>query len=230
MIDVIGHAIHDFYYNLSPGKLWIHNKFGKPDEMPIDIYFRDEEDMPDLELEALDLCYGKVLDIGAGAGSHALYLQEKNIDITAIEISPLAAAVMKHRGVKNIIRKSIFDYNAEQYDTLLLLMNGIGLTATISGLHLFLQQAKKMLLPGGQLIFDSSDVAYLYKKNIPKMENYYGEINFRYEYKRQKTDWFTWLYIDPQKLAIIAAEEGWTTEILFEDEHDQYLVKLVPVC
>lgn len=228
MKDVLGQAIHDYHYNFSPGKLWIHNRFGQPDEMPLEVYFRDEEDMPSLELQALALCRGSVLDIGAGAGSHALYLQQREVDVTALEISTLAAAVMQHRGVKKIILKNIFDYKAVQYDTLLLLMNGIGLSADLPGLHQFLQHAKSLLLPGGQLLFDSSDVAYLYKKTKRPGEKYYGEINFRYEYKGQKTDWFTWLYADQQILRNIAAEEGWLMEVHFVDEHDQFLVRLTP--
>lgn len=226
MVDVLGHAIHDYHYKLSPGQLSIHNKFGTPDKMPIEVYFRKEEDMPELELTALELCSGKVLDVGAGAGSHALYLQHRNVDVTVLEISPLASAVMKHRGVKKIINDDVFNYHNSQYDTLLLLMNGIGLASSIEGLHKFLKHAKTLLLPGGQLIFDSSDVAYLYKKNKFPNDKYYGEIDFRYEYKRQKTQWFTWLYVDRNMLTKIANEEGWTMAVLFEDEHDQYLATL----
>lgn len=226
MTDVLGHAIHDYHYNLSPGKLLIHNKFGAPDQMPVETYFREEEDMPELELKALELCTGKVLDIGAGAGSHALFLQERNIVVTALEISPLASVVMKHRGVKKIITQDIFEHTGEQYSTLLLLMNGIGLVANIAGLRRFLQKVKKLLLPGGQLIFDSSNVAYLYNGKPPAMDHYYGEISFRYEYKKQKTRWFTWLYIDQELLTKIAGEEGWLTSVVYEDGHDQYLAKL----
>jgi SAM-dependent methyltransferase len=227
MVDVLGHAIHDYYYKLSPGKLSIHNKFGTPDVMPIEVYFREEENMPELELTALELCSGKVLDIGAGAGSHALYLQQHNVDVTALEVSPLASAVMKHRGVRKIINEDVFNYSDNRYDTLLLLMNGVGLASSIEGLHKFLQHAKTLLLPGGQLVFDSSDVAYLYKKHKFPKDRYYGEIDFRYEYKRQKTEWFSWLYIDKDMLTKVANEEGWATEVLFEDDHDQYLARLV---
>jgi hypothetical protein len=86
---------------------------------------------------------------------------------------------------------------------------------------------KKLLLPSGQLIFDSSDVAYLYDHKIPKLTHYYGEIMYSYEYKKQKTEWFCWLYIDRNTLMKIATEAGFTTEILFVDEFDQYLARLV---
>jgi SAM-dependent methyltransferase len=226
MNDVLGLAISDFYNKQAPGKLWIHNKYGKKEEMPLATYFRSSEEMPDLELTALDNCKGKVLDIGAGAGSHALLLQQKGLDVAALEISEKAADVMRLRGVKKVVHQDVFSYTPDPFDTLLLLMNGIGLTGTIDGLRQFLSHSKKLIAPHGQLIFDSSDVAYLYNPEIPKMDHYYGEIMYRYEYKKQKTDWFTWLYIDRHLLTKIAEEEGWKTAILFEDEFDQYLAKL----
>ena len=226
MTDVLGQAIYDFNFRLNPSKLLIHNKFGLPDIMPVETYFRDEEDMPPLEIMALDLCKGTILDIGAGAGSHALYLQQNKQDVTALEISPLACQVMKNRGVEKIITADINTFSGQQYDTLLLLMNGIGLTANLSGLPIFLDHAKGLLAANAQIIFDSSNVAYLYKKAIRSKSKYYGEIDFRYEYKRQKTPWFTWLYVDQEMLQKIADEAGYQSEILFEDDNDQYLARL----
>lgn len=226
MKDVLGQAIYDYHYRLSPSKLYIHNKFGLPDVMPVETYFREEEDMPLLELKALELCKGNILDIGAGAGSHALYLQHHQQQVTALEISPLASEVMKARGVKNIITADVNTFTGQTFDTLLLMMNGIGLTANLPGLSIFFEHAKTLLSPGGQLIFDSSNVAYLYKNAIRPINKYYGIIDFRYEYKRQKTTWFTWLYVDMKTLHKIAAAAGWLTEILFTDDHDQYLARL----
>ncbi len=136
--------------------------------MPLSIYFREAADLPDLELIALQSCKGSVLDIGAGAGSQALQLQEKGIEVKVLEISSKAAAVMKLRGVKSIIEKDIFEFEENNFDTLLLLMNGIGLTGNINRLKDFFQHAKKLLYPGGQLLFDSSGVAYLYDERSQK--------------------------------------------------------------
>jgi 2-polyprenyl-3-methyl-5-hydroxy-6-metoxy-1,4-benzoquinol methylase len=183
------------FQNIKTAKLFINNKYGPKEEMPLDVYFRGEEDMPDLELLALSKCRGRVLDIGAGAGSHALVLQQRGIDVTAMDISGKAVDIMLERGVKQAFEQDIYAYSGEKYDTLLLLMNGIGLTRNIQQLRVFLQHTKKLLKPGGQLLFDSSDIAYLYEGILPA-GNYYGEIWYQYAYKGQKTDWFQWLYID----------------------------------
>ncbi len=227
MQDVLGQAILNFYHKSSKAKLWIHNKYGPKEEMPVEIYFRDLNNLTALELIAIKHCKGKILDIGAGAGSIAKLLQEKRLDVTALEISPILKEVMKLRGVSKIVQEDIYRYDLETFDTLLLLMNGIGLVGSLSGFKRFLKHAKKIINPGGQLIFDSSNVAYLYEGDIPEMANYYGEILYQYEYKKQKTDWFKWLYIDIEKLIETANLEGFQTEILFEDENDQFLARLV---
>ncbi|HWB26272.1 MAG TPA: methyltransferase domain-containing protein [Chitinophagaceae bacterium] len=227
MSDVLGCAIWDYHFNLgNKAKLWIHNKYGPKEEMPVETYFRGAGELPELEITALDNCRGRILDVGAGAGSHALFLQQKGLDVTALDVSPKACEVTKMRGVKNVLTKDIYTFTGERFDTILLLMNGIGLTGTILNLRLFLRHIKQLLFPGGQLIFDSSDVAYLYD-DTPPANNYYGEIDYEYRYKGERSGWFKWLYIDKALLAAIAKEEGWQVTILFEDDFDQYLARLL---
>ncbi|MBB6107416.1 Methyltransferase domain-containing protein [Mucilaginibacter lappiensis] len=226
MKDILGQAIHDHYHQQQEHQLWINNQYGPSEEMPVEAYFREEDDMPDIEWLALNECRGDILDIGAGAGAHVLILQERGFDVTALDISNMASTVMKARGVHKVITANIFEYRDQQYDTLLLLMNGIGLTGTLLQLKTFLQHTKQLLKPGGQLLFDSSDIAYLYEGKLPENGVYYGEIQYQYQYNQQKTDWFPWLYIDEQTLTRIAEEIGYNIEVLLEDEFKQYLVRL----
>lgn len=226
-MDVLGEALKDQFLKPPAETLWVHNSYDEPEEMPVDIYFRDEDQMPELELKAIDLCRGKVLDVGAGVGSHALILQKRGFDVTGMDISPNAVQIMQQRGLRKAIVADILQYKGDQYDTLLFMMNGIGLTGTLAGLASFLNNVKRLLLPGGQLIFDSSDLAYLYQEDIELPQNgYYGEVNFRYEYKGTKGNWFKWIYVDQQTLASTAKKQGWQTEIIYEDESDQYLARL----
>jgi SAM-dependent methyltransferase len=227
--DIFGNALFDYFKQNGKHKLWINNTYGPKEEMPLDVYFRTEEEMPDLEHIALGRCSGRVLDIGAGAGSHALILQNLGLDVTALDISDLAVNIMLQRGVRHAIAKDIFYYHTEKFDTLLLLMNGIGLCGTLQQLRLFLQHAKTLLNKGGRLIFDSSDITYLYEDELPDGDNYYGELSYQYVYKGQKTDWFKWLYIDEETLKKVASEEGWVMEVLYRDDMDQYLTRLTPI-
>jgi len=225
MKDVLGQCVYDYYKGIVGYKLWIYNKYGPREEMPTEVYFRNDDDMPDMEWLALERCSGSVLDIGAGAGSHALILQQHGNAVTALDISPLLADVMRNRGVNNVIEADVFEYNTTGFDTILLLMNGIGLAGTIVRLRQLLKHFHTLLNPDGQVLFDSSDVAYLYSGDAPT-EHYYGEIAYQYAYKGERTDWFNWLYVDEKTMLQTASECGFDMEVLLEDEFGQYLARL----
>ena len=87
MKDLFGKAILDFQTNNSPEDLITETNISEADEMSVDYLFRSFNEMPKLEKKALQLCKGKVLDVGCGAGSHSLYLQKKGFQVTAIDIS-----------------------------------------------------------------------------------------------------------------------------------------------
>lgn len=225
-MDVFGKVLKDHYLGRQKGKLWLHNSYGSPENMPVDIFYRNKLELSELESLAIDLCEGKTLDIGAGVGSHALILQNKGIDVSAIEISESACDLMRRRGVKKVINADVFQFDLEQFDTIIMMMNGIGLCGDLEGLKNFLEYLRKLLAPGGQVIFDSSDIAYLYKDDDFISSNYYGEISYQYEYQSVKGNWFKWLYVDFQTLEQIANKIGWDCELLFEDDMDQYLVRM----
>ena len=225
-MDVFGEALKDQFIKPPADILWVHNSYDEPEEMPVEIYFRNEAEMPELELEALKQCKGKVLDVGAGVGSHALVLQKRGFDVTGMDISPAAVTIMKQRGLKKAVEGNILEYKGGKYNTLLFMMNGIGLTGSLAGLKVFLKAVKGLLNPGGQLIFDSSDLMYLYQEIAFPQRGYYGEVSFRYEYKSVKGNWFKWVYVDKKTLKDLAAETGWNAEVIFEDEQDQYLARL----
>lgn len=226
-LDVLGHALHDYLLGHRGDTLLTHTSFGAAEEMPVAEFFRQPADFPELEHIALSLCDGRVLDVGAGAGSHALFLQKRGMDVTALERSPLACDVMRARGVAQVVAADFFDYAGDRYDTLLFLMNGIGVAGTIDGLTAILHHCKTLLNPGGQLLFDSSDIAYLYADGaVDRPAGYYGEIRYQYAYRGKRGVPFHWLFIDQETLIGIAQPLGWVVQILYEDGHDQYLVRM----
>src|SRR5687768_12258641 len=100
--DSLGEAITAYYSGQRKAAITVISSIAEDDVIPVAYLFRDYENMPELEQMALESCQGKVLDIGAGAGSHALWLQKKGMDVTALEISGKAAEVMRMRGIKNV--------------------------------------------------------------------------------------------------------------------------------
>lgn len=226
-LDVLGQALDDHFQGHRGDQLLTHTSYGGTEEMPVEEFFRQPIDFPELEHIALSLCDGRVLDVGAGAGSHALFLQKRGMDVTALERSPLACEVMRSRGVKQVVSADFFEYSAERYDTLLFLMNGIGVAGTIDGLKTLLSHCKTLLNGGGQLLFDSSDIAYLYRDgSVERPITYYGEIRYQYAYKGQRSAPFNWLFIDQETLITLAQADGWVVQILYEDGHDQYLARM----
>jgi SAM-dependent methyltransferase len=219
-------ALHDYFYKGAAKKLILHNNYGEPEEMPVSVFFREDVHLTELELYALNLCQGEILDIGAGVGVHTLELQKRLLNVTALEISPKACEIMNDRGVKIVLNTSLYDTIEQTYDTLLLLMNGFGLSGKIVNVSSFLNTIKRLLKPQGQVIVDSSDVSYMYDEK--PVDQYFGEVEFCYEYKHIVGEWFNWLYIDPSSLIKVCKENNWDCQIVFKDKQDQYLAILKP--
>jgi len=231
MQDPFEKAFVDYLDGNNSAKVVVNINKGVADDIPISYFFRAYDKMPELEKIALRLCTGKILDIGAGSGIHSLYLQDEGKDVTALDIKKGFVDVMKKRGLKNVIYSDIFDYEGQGFDTLVMLMNGIGFTKNFNGLAVFLKQAKKLLVPGGQIILDSSDLMYLFEEedgsySINLNEEYYGEVMYQVEYMDIKGEPFSWLYIDFDNLSLYAEEAGFNCEKVFEDDHYNYLARL----
>jgi len=222
--DIYGLAIRDYYQNKFTPPLLLNNSYGEPEKMPIEVFFREDEDLSTLEHLALIECRGKVLDLGAGTGVHSLILQSRGIEAFALEKSAGCIEVMTQSGVQNVIHQDFKKHN-RQYDTLLILMNGLGLAGKLKLLPEFLTNLKKLLLPGGQIIVDSSDISYLYESGKPS-NKYFGEVSYQYEYRHKKGDWFDWLYVDQKTLIDYTSQVDLKCEILITDDSDQYLALL----
>lgn len=224
--DIYGDFLKDYQAGNHDLEVLLNNNYTIAEDFPVDAFFREDEDLNDIEVFALNLCEGEILDIGAGAGVHSLILQRNNFDVTALEISAGACEVMKQRGIRKIINASVMDYGEKKYDTLLMMMNGIGFCGYVDELKNFLIHAKNLLKPNGQIVFDSSDVSYLYEDEQPETDSYYGEIDYQYEYKGESGEWFSWLYADESLMADLAKEFGYQLQIMFRDDDNAYLGKL----
>ena len=228
--DPIGLAVSDYLAGEQQAEIIVESNLADDDYIPVRYLFREPAEMPEMEQVALENCKGKVLDIGAGAGCHALALQALGFDVTALDISEGAVAAMKEQGVKQVVRQDVFELTGA-YDTLLLMMNGIGIAGTLSGLDRFLEHAKKLLNPAGQILLESSDILYMYEDEdgsvvLDLNAGYYGEVKYNMKYKTQESGWFDWLFIDPAILEDYAVKHGYTFEVLFEGDAGNYLAKL----
>ena len=230
--DPMGAAIRDYQSKGKASRLRVLSSMFDEDEMPVAHLFRTFNQMPRLEQKALSMAKGRVLDIGAGAGCHALALQERGLEVKAIDISPLSCEVMKERGVKNAECVNLFNPQLQgKYDTLLLLMNGTGIAGKLNRLPMLLNRLKELLAEGGQILIDSSDLKYIYENEDGSMDidlnaPYYGEVDYQMQYKNIKGEPFDWLYTDPMLLASISKQCGLNCEIVEEGENYDFLARL----
>lgn len=230
--DPMGSAINDYYKNGRAAHLRVLSSMFEEDEMPIAHLFRSEQEMPQLEKRALTLVRGRVLDVGAGAGCHAIALQENGFEVKAIDVSPLSCDVMKARGIEDVECVNLFDTQLQsKFDTILLLMNGTGIAGKLSRLPLLLNRLKELMAEGAQILIDSSDLKYIYENEDGSMDidlggNYYGEVDYQMVYKNVKGDSFDWLYVDPTLLTTSCEQCGLKCEIIEKGEHYDYLAQI----
>ena len=229
--DPMGRAISDYFHTGKAGKLRVLSSMFYEDEIPVPTLFRTYDDMPVQEQQAIALCRGRVLDVGAGSGCHSIILKERGMEVVAIDISELSIEVMKERGIdaRNI---NFFDETfGEKFDTLLFAMNGIGIVGKVDNLGNFFRSAKRLLAPGGQLLLDSSDIKYVFMDEDGGMDidlaaGYYGEIDYKMRYKNITGEPFDWLYIDFDTLSMYAEEHGFNCEKCIDGEHYDYLARI----
>lgn len=230
--DPMGRAIFDYYHTRKAGKLRVLSSMFYEDEIPVPTLFRTFDEMPLQEQKAIELCRGRVLDVGAGSGCHSIVLKDRGIDVTAIDISELSVEVMKERGLdaRNI---NFFDETfTERFDTILLAMNGIGIVGKTERLPEFFRSIKRLLAQGGQVLLDSSDIRYVFMDDDGVMDidlaaGYYGEIDYKMRYKNITGEPFDWLYIDFDTLSMYAEEHGFNCEKCIDGEHYDYLARII---
>ncbi len=223
-------ALNDYLNGDKKAQITILCDLADDDIMDVDYYFRKEKDLPELEKLALSLCHHKVLDVGASVGAHAIPLKEKGHEVTAIDISETAITYLKQKGIK--AKKSSFEqYNKFGFQTILLLMNGIGLAGKLNNLEAFLKKCYDMLEEGGNVLCDSTDVRYFYEDDEGALwmdlnAEYYGEFSFAMKYKHLQDEFFNWLYVDEEKLTEIATKVGFTAHKRYQED-SAFLMELI---
>jgi SAM-dependent methyltransferase len=231
-----GQALLDYNSGDSLATIVVPREDGLVSDVPASIFFREPAAFSPMEQQALSLCRGHILDIGAGTGCHSLALQERGMKVQAIDVSPQAVEIMCDRGVKTCQQADIFEYLASRFDTLLVMMHGIGMVQDLSGLDRFLAHTLGLVKPNGQMLLDSLDVRctddprhLAYQETNRQSGRYVGEIRMRFGYKGQMGPQFGWLHVDPGTLDQHAGRAGWSCQIVCQEDSGDYLAQLRPV-
>lgn len=230
--DPMGTAIQDYFEKGKAQKLKVRSSMFDEDVLPVPHLFRSLPEMNGLEQTALENCSGRVLDVGAGAGCHSLVLQSKGLQVKAIDISALAVDTMQRRGIQDAEVADFFSARfPHRFDTVLMLMNGIGIVGKLDRLPLFFRRLEEILAPGGCVLADSSDLRYIFESEDGtfdpyEFDSYYGEVDYWMQYGKVKGKRFDWLYVDFDRLKQAAQQAGFQVDLLRKGEHYDYLAKL----
>ena len=203
----------------------VRNDFGQMEEVRASFFFRKEEAFEEWESIALDQCGPRVLEIGAGVGAHALVLQARGHDVTALDLIPEAVRIMRERGVEDAREGNLFAVPfAKAYDTIILLMNGSMIAETLSGLDRMLGAAATVLEPGGALILDSTDLRDdMDVEGTGVDDRYIGELHYQLSVGEHVGEVFPQLFVDPATLDARARLAGWDMEVIWTGPGGRYL-------
>jgi precorrin-6B methylase 2 len=234
MNDPFGEAISDYFEKGKAPALIVNSNYTEGEKIAVSHFFRTENEMPVIELTALKNCKGKILDIGSAAGCHAIILQKKGFNVTALDKSEKAAEVMRKRGIQKVLCSDIHSYTKNKFDTILILMNGAGIGETLAGLTNLLIHLKNLLTEKGQILMDSTDIKYLFEEKDGSVwidlanDAYYGEMEYEVKYKKLVAK-FKWLFVDFETLENISKKAGMKCEKIASGRNSDYLARLQPV-
>jgi SAM-dependent methyltransferase len=201
--------------------------------VPLKVFFEDHQ-FPNLEVRALDLCFGTVLDVGAAAGRHSLELHRRGSEVWSLDILPETRQIMSERSVPHPVTGDILSWSEHSFDTVLMLMNGIGMAGSPQRLDEFLRHAHRLICPGGQILCDSIDVCITqapvhaaYRNRNIERGCYPGQQRFTIKYEKVVGDPFDWLHLDFESLARHGKATGWNCHLIHQEPDGHYLAKII---
>ncbi len=232
-MEPFGRALTAYLDGDTSAELIVRRDDGKAVPLPVAVFFREPTEFNPIERDALELCAGRVLDVGAGTGLHSLALIERGLEVTPIDINPKTVEVMKRRGLTNAECADISGFRAGPFDTLLMMGHGIGMVGSIAGLDRFLARLSDLTTAGGQVLLDSLDVRktddpsdLAYHEANRKAGRYMGEIRMQSEFRGVAGKYFGWLQVDAETLGQHAASAGWHRELVRQEERGDYVARL----
>jgi cyclopropane fatty-acyl-phospholipid synthase-like methyltransferase len=198
----------------------------------IGVYFEDYREWPSHHREAIEHAQGRVLDIGCGAGRHALYLQRKGLAVTGIDVSPLAVKVCRMRGVADARVMSITDISTRlgRFDTVVMLANNFGLFGNRRRARWLLKKLHAISTDDAVILTESTDpyandspVHRRYRSRNRERGRMPGQIRLRLRYRQYKTPWFDFLLVSKREMAEIVDGTGWRVERFIDSGEPIYI-------
>ncbi|MHB0936956.1 MAG: class I SAM-dependent methyltransferase [Armatimonadota bacterium] len=225
--DLFGRVLLDRLHGM-PAEFSLRRDDGVQEQAGSAPYFQQYAEIPTHQRELLGLAAGRVLDIGAGAGQHTLALQERQVDVVAIDKSPLAVEVCRRRGVRDVRLMNALEttFADGDFDTALLFGNNIGIAGNPNILRELLAELHRVTRPGGRVLAECAD--YLFTARFRDFSyifrnaaqgRYPGTCRQRIEYQQRCSPWFEWLKPRSADVCRICSETGWAVARIMRVYH-----------
>jgi len=199
------------------------------------LYFSEYEQWSPIEKRAIELATGRILDVGCGAGRHALYLQSKGFDVTGIDDSPGAIEVCKLRGLnKAIVRpiNQIDEFAPNSFDTIIMLGNNFGLFGDAENAGAILKKMNQITAPDARIIagthnpYQTDAAEHLeYHELNRKRGRMPGQLRIRVRFGKTIGEWFDYLFVLPEEMQEIIKNTDWQiTEFIASEEANYFAI------
>lgn len=215
MSSPFAQAIHDFHFDDQRGSL-ISRNGAETREHDVGVYFGEYAAEGDDSAWFESWLDGPLLDMGAGAGRHALYYQDR-FETVAIERSDRLVEVMRDRGVNDARVADMFDlreaFERDAFESALAVGTQMSLSRSMQGLRQFLSDLAFVTTPDATAIIDGFDPEH---ETTTEMLDYradparglaYRVLQFEYD----GTLGEPWLYrlFTPDRVREAAVGTGW---------------------
>ncbi len=197
------------------------------------LYFSEYREWSPLEKRAIKLVKGRVLDVGCGAGRHALYLQEKGFETVGIDNSSGAIEVCQLRGLKRAIIRPINDvdkFKPASFDTILMMGNNFGLFGSKENARTILEKFARITAADARIIaktlnpyLTDNPLHLSYHRANRRRGRMGGQIRMRVRYGKTVGDWFDYLFVSPEEMREILSDTDWQIEELLNAEEANYV-------
>jgi SAM-dependent methyltransferase len=196
------------------------------------VYFSEFKDWPLIEQKAMEFVRGRVLDVGCGAGRHALYLQQKGFDVVGIDNSPLAVKVCKLRGLKKARLASLehLDFKPNSFDTIIMLGGNFALLGNPKKARRLLRKLHRISCQNAVITGESRDP---YKTDNPAHLEYHrlnrsrgrlsGQAKIRVRFEKTVTKWIEWTIVSKEEMKRLLTGTGWHINQFIDSGNSGYI-------
>jgi SAM-dependent methyltransferase len=232
--DAFGHALMD-HRRQGAVPIVIERDDGYVDVDDTRPYFAPYREWPVRQRRALRYARGRILDIGCGAGRHALHLQTRGLSVLGIDSSPLAVKVCRNRGLRSVRCLAVEQLSqiGQTFDTILMLGNNFGLFAGPTKGRRLLSRFLHLTTDKARIIAETLDP---YRTSNPCHFRYHhanrargrmaGQVRIRIRYQIYVGPWFEYLFASREELEAFVKGTGWRVERIFDSGAPIYIAIL----